>query len=343
MDIYQNQTPTPYYLHHNLIGSVTGITDENGNLIELVEYDPYGKPYFLKPTGNPQNPYELSESSTIGNTTLFQGREYDPETGLYYFRARYYDPELGRFLSPDPKRYLDSMNLYQAFSLNPINFVDSLGEFTIYVADADIYSDYMNDFHPKLDFRFKFEFTSPAEVAKVIGEKLLETIIGHYAKKVGLESIHWILKGKGLLEKFLAIKDIRKQKPTIRNPFVYFKDLSDIEKWKEWINYKLIEIETDPPIEELYRKLYGNKALTTEEAIQFMKIVKEKFPQVIEIYPWEELLPIAVSEWEESYNFSFWFKLIRYVRSIDLEDYKFLRKYWEEEHERIWQKREINR
>jgi RHS repeat-associated protein len=127
MDIYENQTPTPYYLHHNLISSVTGITDENGNLIELIEYDPYGKPYFLKPTGNPQNPYEPSESSTIGNTTLFQGREYDPETGLYYFRTRYYDPEIGRFLQPDPLGYQDSMNLYQAFNCNPVNYIDPYG------------------------------------------------------------------------------------------------------------------------------------------------------------------------------------------------------------------------
>jgi RHS repeat-associated protein len=127
MDIYENQTPTPYYLHHNLIGSVTGITDENGNLIELIEYDPYGKPYFLKPTGNPENPYSIQNESTIGNTYLFQGREFDPETGLYYFRARYYDPEIGRFLQPDPKGYVDSMNLYQAFNCNPINFIDPFG------------------------------------------------------------------------------------------------------------------------------------------------------------------------------------------------------------------------
>jgi RHS repeat-associated protein len=135
MDIYENQTPTPYYFHHNLIGSITGITDENGNLIELIEYDPYGKPYFLKPTGNPQNPYESSESSTTGNTTLFQGREYDSETGLYSFRARYYDPELGRFLQPDPLGYQDSMNLYQAFNCNPVNFLDPMGE-RIVLSDA---------------------------------------------------------------------------------------------------------------------------------------------------------------------------------------------------------------
>ncbi len=32
----------------------------------------------------------------------FTGREYDKETGLYYYRARYYDPEIGRFISKDP-------------------------------------------------------------------------------------------------------------------------------------------------------------------------------------------------------------------------------------------------
>ena len=25
----------------------------------------------------------------------FTGREWDPETGLYYYRARYYDPKVG--------------------------------------------------------------------------------------------------------------------------------------------------------------------------------------------------------------------------------------------------------
>jgi RHS repeat-associated protein len=32
----------------------------------------------------------------------FQGRRFDDETGLYYFRARYMDPEEGRFVSRDP-------------------------------------------------------------------------------------------------------------------------------------------------------------------------------------------------------------------------------------------------
>ena len=72
------------------------------------------------------DPNERKES-TIGNTTLFHGREYDPETGLYYFRARYYHPELGRFLSPDPNGYEDSMNPNQSFLNNPVNFSDPYG------------------------------------------------------------------------------------------------------------------------------------------------------------------------------------------------------------------------
>jgi len=54
-------------------------------------------------------------------------REYDEETGLYYFRHRYYDPELGRFTQTDPMGYADSMNLYQAFGQSPQNFGDPMG------------------------------------------------------------------------------------------------------------------------------------------------------------------------------------------------------------------------
>jgi RHS repeat-associated protein len=72
------------------------------------------------------DPNQRKESS-VGNTTLFHGREYDPETGLYYFRARYYHPELGRFLSSDPNGYEDSLNPNQSFLNNPINFTDPYG------------------------------------------------------------------------------------------------------------------------------------------------------------------------------------------------------------------------
>ncbi len=127
MDKYTGTTATPYYFHNNGIGSVTAITDQDGNLIERVSYDIYGMPTFTDYLNDPQNP-TVVENSVIGNDILFQGRRYDKETNLYYFRARYYDPIMGRFLQTDPMGYLDSMNLYQAFNMNPVNFMDPFGE-----------------------------------------------------------------------------------------------------------------------------------------------------------------------------------------------------------------------
>lgn len=45
----------------------------------------------------------------------------------YYFRARYYDPVMGRFLQTDPMGYVDSMNLYQGFNMNPGSYLDPMG------------------------------------------------------------------------------------------------------------------------------------------------------------------------------------------------------------------------
>jgi len=95
-----------------MIGSVTAITNNDGNLVERYAYSPYGMPTITDCLTNPANP-QVVPQSLIGNNILFQGREYDRETNLYYFRARYYDPIMGRFLQTDPMGYQDSMNFYQ--------------------------------------------------------------------------------------------------------------------------------------------------------------------------------------------------------------------------------------
>ena len=59
----------------------------------------------------------------------FTGREWDKETGLYYYRARYYDPKGGRFISKDPIGFAGGdVNLYRYVQNNSINRIDPTGE-----------------------------------------------------------------------------------------------------------------------------------------------------------------------------------------------------------------------
>jgi RHS repeat-associated protein len=56
------------------------------------------------------------------------GREFDKETGLYYYRARYYDPMEGRFISKDPIGFDGGdVNLYGYVQNNTINNTDPNG------------------------------------------------------------------------------------------------------------------------------------------------------------------------------------------------------------------------
>ena len=66
-------------------------------------------------------------TGTTTNQIRYTGRDFDPETGLYYDRARYYDPSAGRFLSEDPIRFLGGNNFYPYVGNSPTNFFDPLG------------------------------------------------------------------------------------------------------------------------------------------------------------------------------------------------------------------------
>jgi RHS repeat-associated protein len=111
-----NQT---YYYIADALGSIRALVDTQGFIRQMYEYDAFGNITILDEEGAP-----IPIEDAIPNPYTFTGREYDPETGLYYYRARYYDPSLGRFLQEDP---LFQSNLYIYVDNNPLYFIDPTG------------------------------------------------------------------------------------------------------------------------------------------------------------------------------------------------------------------------
>jgi RHS repeat-associated protein len=68
-----------------------------------------------------------ASSGSITNRFQYTAREFDPESGLYFYRARYYDPAAGRFLSEDPVRFSARMDSYAYVKNEPVDFLDPYG------------------------------------------------------------------------------------------------------------------------------------------------------------------------------------------------------------------------
>jgi RHS repeat-associated protein len=109
------------YYHDNALGSITHLSNEKGAIEESYKYEAYGRVTIYDERGKEKN------KSRFKNRYLFTGREYDSETGLYYYRARYYSPSMGRFINRDPATDDNLKNLYAYVDNNPINFNDPFG------------------------------------------------------------------------------------------------------------------------------------------------------------------------------------------------------------------------
>ncbi|MDD2336378.1 MAG: hypothetical protein PHD01_07350, partial [Geobacteraceae bacterium] len=119
-----------YYYHADGLGSIAALTDKHGNVVRKYDYDSFGN--------------MSQEQREFGQPYAYTGREWDRETGFYYYRARYYDPEVGRFINKDPigiwsniynnnsrvtfLQYVDAIeNPYLYTDNNPVNWIDPDG------------------------------------------------------------------------------------------------------------------------------------------------------------------------------------------------------------------------
>jgi RHS repeat-associated protein len=110
-----------YYYFFDGLGSVVALARGDQPAEETYSYDVFGKPTIRNAQGG------ILTTSAFGNTRMFTGREYEAETGLYYYRARYYHPTIGRFLQTDPIRYRTGLNMYSYCGNNPIMWIDPWG------------------------------------------------------------------------------------------------------------------------------------------------------------------------------------------------------------------------
>ncbi|MFN3409353.1 MAG: RHS repeat domain-containing protein, partial [Limisphaerales bacterium] len=99
----------------------TELTGWLGHVRERYEYDVYGQPTIRDNAGT------VLTALAYGNRFLFQGRDRDPDTGLYNFRFRTDSPTLGRFLQVDPIRELGGWNFYSFVFNAPANRMDPTG------------------------------------------------------------------------------------------------------------------------------------------------------------------------------------------------------------------------
>jgi RHS repeat-associated protein len=105
-----------YFYHHDHLGSSSYLTNQLGNITQHVEYIPFGEVFVEEKNDKWNTPY------------LFNGKELDEETGLYYYGARYYDSKINIWLSVDPlaEDYPEWSSYAYAFN-NPVNLIDPTG------------------------------------------------------------------------------------------------------------------------------------------------------------------------------------------------------------------------
>jgi len=109
-DNYEN---LQFFYHPDHLGSSSFITNLEGEVVQHIEYVPFGEVF-------------IEERNSVWNTPyLFNAKEFDEETGMYYYGARYYEPRLSLWMSTDPlESDFPNASTYHYTLNNPIRYVE---------------------------------------------------------------------------------------------------------------------------------------------------------------------------------------------------------------------------
>ena len=110
-----------FFYHSDHLGSTSYITDDHANITQYDAYLPYGELLVDEHSSSEELPYK------------FNGKQFDEETGLYYYGARYLNPVTSLWYGVDPlvEKYA-SMGGYVYTLDNPVKLVDTDGRIVNY-------------------------------------------------------------------------------------------------------------------------------------------------------------------------------------------------------------------
>ena len=106
-----------FFYHSDHLGSTSYITDDKANITQYDAYLPYGELLVDEHSSSEDLPYK------------FNGKQFDDETGLYYYGARYMNPVASIWYGVDPQ--IEKMPKDGSYSYcfgNPIKLIDPNGE-----------------------------------------------------------------------------------------------------------------------------------------------------------------------------------------------------------------------
>ena len=182
-----------FFYHSDHLGSTSYITDDKANITQYDAYLPYGELLVDEHSSSEDLPYK------------FNGKQFDDETGLYYYGARYMNPVTSLWYGVDPlaEKYQASGS-YLYCRQNPVRRVDVDGNDEVHInGDGRIvkvindHSVYITIVDPKGNRHSLSSYNiSPYFWGIGRGDNLqiVANIAGYYAKQAG---VHGLVGAKG--------------------------------------------------------------------------------------------------------------------------------------------------
>ena len=156
-----------YFYHKDHLGSSNAILDSVGNILQWIEYLPYGE-------------VMVDEQHSADYTTpyKFNGKELDEETGLLYYGARFFDPKRVLWYSTDALQEKYPWVSSYSYTLgNPVRMIDLFGDEPIYSKSGDYLGSSAEGFTGQV---YVFYGKSDVDFSKYKMKDLLHSGLGSY-------------------------------------------------------------------------------------------------------------------------------------------------------------------